>query len=76
MLITYAYFLKYIFGDILIVHPDPSSLLLETIAKKFGGAEWSRADIWGQGPSTGKTSTPCLVVHFAMAYYVETNMEM
>ena len=36
----------------------------------------AEADIWGQGLSAGKTSTPCLVVHFAIAYYVKTNMKM
>ena len=78
LLITYVYFLKIttFLWIIIILHPDPSSLLLETVTKKFGGLRGRGPTYGARDRVPGKTNTPCLAVHFAIAYYEETNMKM
>ena len=45
-----------------MLHPGPSSLLLESLTIKFAGSrgQGPRADIWGQVPTAEKNKYPLL----------------
>ena len=77
LLITYVYFLKIttFLWIILILHPGPSSLLLETVTKKIWGPR-GREPTYGPGTKCREKKYPCLVVHFVIAYNEEFNMKM
>ena len=78
LLIMYVYFLKIttFLWVILTLYSGPSSLLLETVTIKFGGPRGRGPTYGGRDRGSRKTNTFCFVVHFAIAYYEETNMKI